>query len=178
MSCSDAEVSAVKSSACSGWFITLKEGECAGATWPFACELLQVGIDDDDSESGTIEDGQCIAWKYLDAIDCPQIQGVDTGRWWVFGRSGLISTADYTFADSRQTRNKSLSSARSSSIHRSDRLLIIDISSQSTSVSRHHTNCNPSKRTSSSRLRSRSANMGRTRRALYLCRLLIISGLQ
>ena len=98
MSCINVEVSTRKSGADSGWSTTLKEGECAGAIWPSACELPQVGIDE-DSDSGTIEDGQCMAWRYLDAKDCPQIQDVDAGRWWIFGMSGSISAADHTFAD-------------------------------------------------------------------------------
>jgi hypothetical protein len=104
LDCSSMEADVTKESANSEWSATLTSGDCAGTTWSSACSLPEVGSDD-GSNSGTIEDGQCMTWRYLDEKDCSQLQASDTGRWWIFGLSGSISTTDGTFTDSSISQN-------------------------------------------------------------------------
>jgi hypothetical protein len=68
LNCIESKVDTKKNDARSGWSAALKEGECAAASWPSACDLPRVESDD-GSESGTVENGQCMAWRYLGAND-------------------------------------------------------------------------------------------------------------
>ncbi|KAF2865413.1 hypothetical protein BDV95DRAFT_252848 [Massariosphaeria phaeospora] len=72
-----------------GWTAVVQEDECEGATWTNACILPKL-----KAQSPTLPDGQCMAWKYLNQADCPNLKPEDLGRWWLYGLTGTLEESD------------------------------------------------------------------------------------
>ncbi|KAK2752586.1 hypothetical protein FQN55_006699 [Onygenales sp. PD_40] len=86
----------------SGWRATIREGECTGAIWDSACTIPQ-DISGEAASSGTTGATRCMAWRYLNENNCPDIPSQGAGRWWILGLSGPMSATQSTLTGGSTT---------------------------------------------------------------------------